>query len=332
MTKQRVLSGIQPSGTLTLGNYIGAMKNYVALQREYDCYYMIVDLHAITVPQSPEALREQTEMVAALFVAVGLDPAQSAIFLQSHVPAHAELGWIMTTLSYMGELERMTQFKDKSAGKDAIGAGLFVYPSLMAADILLYKAKLVPVGDDQKQHLELTRDLAGRFNQRFGETLVMPEPFIPQVGARIMSLDDASRKMSKSNPNPGSYISLLDKPDEVRKKISRAKTDMGKEIVYDPVNKPEISNLMSIMSQCSGQSLQQIQAAYEGQGYGAFKKDVAEAVIAVLEPIQRKYADIRQSGEIHRILKDCREKAEAVASQTLSEIKAAMGFLPVRDA
>ena len=328
--KPRVLSGIQPSGKLTLGNYIGAMKNYVALQQEYDCYYMIVDLHAITVPQEPTALREQTEMVAALFVAVGLDPAKAAIFLQSHVPAHAELGWIMTTMSYMGELERMTQFKDKSAGKEAIGAGLFVYPSLMAADILLYKSALVPVGDDQKQHLELTRDLAGRFNRRFGDALIVPEPFIPKFGARIMSLDDATKKMSKSNPNPGSYIWLLDTPEDIRKKIARAKTDTGKEIVYDPAGKPEISNLMVILAQCTDRPIAEIQAAYEGQGYGAFKKDVAEAVVAALAPIQQRYAEIRESGEIHRILQDGAEQASAVANETLREVKAAMGFLPKR--
>jgi tryptophanyl-tRNA synthetase len=292
---------------------------------------MIVDLHAITVPQDPAALREQSESLAALYVAAGVDPAKAAIFLQSHVPAHAELGWIMTTLSYLGELERMTQFKDKSAGKEAVGAGLFVYPSLMAADILLYRTNLVPVGDDQKQHLELTRDLAGRFNHRFGETLVVPEPFIPKVGARIMSLDDASKKMSKSNPNPGSYIALLDSPDEIRKKISRAKTDLGREVVYNPSEKPEISNLMSIFSQCTGKSLQEIQTDYEGQGYGAFKKDVAEAVVEVLTPIQRKYADIRSSGEIHEILRDGADRATAAAEVTLREVKEAMGFVaPVR--
>lgn len=328
MSKLRVLSGIQPSGKLTLGNYIGAMKNFVALQEEYDCFYMVVDLHAVTVPQEPAALREQSEAVAALFVAAGLDPAQAAIFLQSHVPAHAELGWLMTTLSYMGELERMTQFKDKSEGKEAIGAGLFVYPSLMAADILLYDSNLVPVGDDQKQHLELTRDLAGRFNYRFGDTLVVPEPYIPKVGARIMSLDDGTKKMSKSNPNAGSYIALLDTPDDIRKKISRAKTDLGREIVFDIQNKPEVSNLMSIYSQCSGQTLEQIQAAYEGQGYGAFKKDLAEVVVAALEPLQQKYRDIRSSGAIREILRDGAERASAVAEKTLARVKDAMGFLP----
>ncbi|MFC5702883.1 tryptophan--tRNA ligase [Cohnella faecalis] len=330
MTKQRVLSGIQPSGKLTLGNYIGAMRNFVALQHEHECFFMVVDLHAITVPQEPAALREQSEAVAALFVAAGIDPSQASIFMQSHVTQHAELGWLLTTLSYMGELERMTQFKDKSAGKDAIGAGLFVYPSLMAADILLYDANLVPVGDDQKQHLELTRDLAGRFNHRFGETLTIPEPYIPKVGARIMSLDDASKKMSKSNPNVGSYIALLDSPDDIRKKISRAKTDLGREVEYDPQNKPEISNLMSIFAQCTGQSLEDIRQAYEGQGYGAFKKDLAEAVVAALEPIQSKYADIRSSGAIHDILKDGAVRAREVAEATLSRVKDAMGFLPAR--
>jgi tryptophanyl-tRNA synthetase len=330
MTKQRVLSGIQPSGKLTLGNYIGAMKNFVALQHEHDCFFMVVDLHAITVPQEPAALREQSEAVAALFIAAGLDPTQASIFMQSHVRAHAELGWLLTTMSYMGELERMTQFKDKSEGKDAIGAGLFVYPSLMAADILLYDANLVPVGDDQKQHLELTRDLAGRFNHRFGETLVIPEPFIPKVGARIMSLDDASKKMSKSNPNVGSFISLLDTPVDIRKKISRAKTDLGREVIFDVQSKPEISNLMTIYAQCSGQTLEQIQQAYEGRGYGDFKKELAEVVVQALEPLQSKYADIRASGEIHQILRDGAERAAAVAEITLRRVKDAMGFLPAK--
>jgi tryptophanyl-tRNA synthetase len=328
MSKSRVLSGIQPSGKLTLGNYIGAIKNFVALQHEHDCYFMVVDLHAITVPQDPAALREQSESVAALYVAVGLDPAQVSIFMQSHVPAHAELGWLLTTMTYIGELERMTQFKDKSEGKDAVGAGLFVYPSLMAADILLYDTNLVPVGDDQKQHLELTRDLAGRFNHRYGDTLVIPEPFIPKVGARIMSLDDGTKKMSKSSPNSGSFIALLDSPDEIRKKISRAKTDLGREIIFDVQNKPEVSNLMTIYAQCSGQTIEQVQTAYEGQGYGAFKKDLAEVVVQALEPHQSKYADIRSSGEIRQILRDGAERANVVAEATLSRVKEAMGFLP----
>jgi tryptophanyl-tRNA synthetase len=323
----KVLSGIQPSGQLTLGNYIGAMRNFVELQHSQECFFMVVDLHAVTVPQEPEALREQSEAVAALFIAAGIDLAKAAVFLQSHVPAHAELGWLMTTLVYMGELERMTQFKDKSAGKEAVGAGLFTYPALMAADILLYKADLVPVGDDQKQHLEMTRDLAQRFNRRFGECLTVPEPYIPKVGARIMSLDDASKKMSKSNPNPGSYIALLDPPEVIRKKISRAVTDSGREVKYDPQNKPEISNLLSIYSHCANMGIPDIEAKYEGQGYGPFKKDLAEQVVSVLEPIQTRYRQIRESGEIYEVLAEGAEKAKEVANRTLSEVKKRMGFL-----
>jgi len=323
----RVLSGIQPSGQLTLGNYIGAMQNFVKLQDSHDCYFMVVDLHAITVPQEPAALREQTEAVAALFIAAGIDSSKAAIFAQSHVRAHAELGWLMTTVAYMGELERMTQFKDKSAGKDSVGAGLFVYPTLMAADILLYQADLVPVGDDQKQHLELTRDLAARFNGRFGETFKVPDPYIPKVGARIMSLDDASKKMSKSNPNPGSYIALLDEPDVIRKKLSRAVTDSGREVKYDPAAKPEISNLMSIYAHCAGVTIEEIEARYEGQGYGGFKKDLADHVVATIEPLQSRYRDIRSSGELHRILKDGADKASVVADETVRAAKEKMGFL-----
>ncbi len=324
---KKVLSGIQPSGKLTLGNYIGAMKNFVKLQNDYACNFMVVDLHAITVPQEPAALREQSEAVAALFIAAGIDPDKANVYMQSHVPPHAELGWILTTLTSMGELERMTQFKDKAAGKDSVGVSLFVYPSLMAADILVYNADLVPVGEDQKQHLELTRDLAGRFNHRFGEYFTIPEPYIPEVGARIMSLDDASKKMSKSNPNPGSYIALLDTPDEIRKKISRATTDSGREVRFDPAEKPEISNLMSIYAECSGMSIAEIQNKYEGQMYGGFKKDLAEAVVSVIEPLQKRYYEIRESGELHDILQRGAEKATETASRTLSDVKERMGFL-----
>lgn len=324
---KKVLSGIQPSGQLTLGNYIGAMRNFVKLQHTHRCFFMVVDMHAVTVPQEPAALREQSEAVAALFIAAGIDPAKSSVFMQSHVSAHAELGWLMTTLSYMGELERMTQFKDKSAGKESVGTGLFTYPALMAADILLYKADQVPVGDDQKQHLELTRDLAHRFNTRFGELFTIPEPYIPEVGARIMSLDDASKKMSKSNPNPGSYIALLDPPDVIRKKLSRAVTDSGREVKYDPKNKPEISNLISIYTHCADISVAEIEAKYEGQGYGAFKKDVAEAVVATLEPLQQRYRDIRGSGEIGAILRKGAAEAAEAAAPTLREAKRLMGFL-----
>ncbi|AIQ70889.1 tryptophan--tRNA ligase [Paenibacillus graminis] len=327
---KKVLSGIQPSGSLTLGNYIGAIKNFVKLQEEHECYFMVVDLHAITVSQDPAALRENSESVAALYLAAGINPQISNVYMQSHVQQHAELGWIMTTLTAMGELERMTQFKDKSSGKDSVGAGLFVYPSLMAADILIYNADLVPVGEDQKQHLELTRDLAGRFNHRFGEFFTVPEPYIPEVGARIMSLDDGTKKMSKSNPNPGSYIALLDPPDVIRKKIARATTDSGREVIFDPANKPEISNLMSIYAECSGMTLQQIADRYEGQMYGGFKKDLGEVLVATLEPLQQKYREIRSSGALSDILAEGAERARGVAAKTLAGVKEKMGFLPLR--
>ncbi|CAG7649593.1 Tryptophan--tRNA ligase [Paenibacillus allorhizosphaerae] len=318
---------MQPSGQPTLGNYIGALKNYVKLQHTHDCYFMVVDMHAVTVPQDPAALKEQTESVTALYLAAGLDPNVATVFLQSTVHAHAELGWLMTTLTYMGELERMTQFKDKSAGKDSVGAGLFTYPSLMVADILLYNADLVPVGDDQKQHLELTRDLAQRFNTRFGETFTIPEPYIPKVGARIMSLDDASKKMSKSSPNAGSYIAMLDAPDVIRKKISRAVTDSGREVKFDPQQKPEVSNLISIYAECSDKTIADIEAQYEGQGYGPFKKDLAEAVVATLEPIQIRYNEIRKSGELYEVLKQGKERAAAQAEVMLKQVKEKMGFI-----
>lgn len=323
-----VFSGIQPSGKLTLGNYIGAIKNFVKLQDDYNCNFVVVDLHAITVPQDPAALREASESVATLYIAAGIDPAKSNVYMQSHVPQHAELGWMLTTLTSMGELERMTQFKDKAAGKASIGTGLFVYPSLMAADILLYNADLVPVGEDQKQHLELARDIAARFNNRFGEFFTIPEPYIPEVGARIMSLDDASKKMSKSNPVEGSYIALLDPPDVIRKKISRATTDSGSEVKYDPAAKPEISNLMGIYSELSGLSLTEVQQRYEGKMYGSFKKELAEVVVSVLEPLQQRYKDIRESGEIRKILKEGAERASETAARNLKEIQYLMGFLP----
>ncbi|MNN21185.1 Tryptophan--tRNA ligase [compost metagenome] len=280
------------------------------------------------MPQDPAALREQSEAVASIYIAAGIDPNKANVYMQSHVRQHAQLGWLLTTLTSMGELERMTQFKDKSAGKESVGAGLFVYPTLMAADILLYNSDLVPVGEDQKQHLELTRDLAGRFNSRYGEYFTLPEPYIPEVGARIMSLDDASKKMSKSNPNPGSAIALLDTPDEIRKKISRATTDSGREVKYDPANKPEVSNLITIYSQCAGLSIAEVEQRYEGQMYGPFKKDLAEVVVGLIEPIQQRYRDIRESGEIRSILRQGAERASEVAEKTLQDVQKLMGFLP----
>ncbi|SDT18346.1 tryptophanyl-tRNA synthetase [Paenibacillaceae bacterium GAS479] len=324
---KKVLSGIQPSGQLTLGNYIGAIKNFVQLQETHECYFMVVDLHAITVPQEPASLREQSQAIAALYLAAGIDPQRSAVYMQSHVRAHAELGWLLTTMTSIGELERMTQFKDKSAGKESVGAGLFLYPSLMAADILVYNADLVPVGDDQKQHLELTRDLAGRFNSRYGDFFTIPQPYIPEVGARIMSLDDVSKKMSKSNPNPGSFIALLDSPDVIRKKISRATTDSGREIRFDQTNKPEVSNLMGIYAQMSGLSLADVEAKFEGQGYGPFKKELAERVVDVLEPLQRRYHEIRSSGMLEDVLREGAAKAAGVADRTVEGVKEKMGFL-----
>ncbi|MEK5166599.1 tryptophan--tRNA ligase [Paenibacillus sp. FSL R5-0527] len=324
---KKVLSGIQPSGKLTLGNYIGAIKNFVTLQHDYACNFMVVDLHAITVPQEPAALTEQSEAVAALYIAAGIDPNKANVYLQSHVMQHAQLGWLLTTLTSMGELERMTQFKDKSAGKESVGAGLFVYPALMAADILVYNADLVPVGEDQKQHLELTRDLAGRFNHRYGDYFTIPEPYIPEVGARIMSLDDASKKMSKSNPNPGSYIALLDEPDVIRKKISRATTDSGREVKFDPENKPEVSNLITIYSQCAGLTIEEVEKRYEGQMYGPFKKDLAEAVVSVIEPLQQRYREIRESGELRQILRQGAERASEMAEKTLQDVQRLMGFV-----
>lgn len=321
-----VFSGVQPSGTLTLGNYLGAMKHFVELQEEYQCFYCIVDLHAITVPQDRLELRKNIRSLAALYIAAGIDPEKSALFIQSEVPAHAQLGWIMQCISYIGELERMTQFKDKSKGKEAVSAALLTYPPLMAADILLYNADIVPVGEDQKQHLELTRDLAERFNKRYGEVFTIPEPLIPKVGARIMSLNDPTTKMSKSNPNPKSYISMLDDENTIRKKIKSAVTDSDNSVHYDPENKPAISNLMTIYSACTGKSFAEITDMYAGRGYGEFKADLAEAVIETLKPIQNRYHELVNSEELDDILDKGREKANAVASKTLKKAENAMGL------
>lgn len=325
--KHRVFSGIQPSGTLTLGNYLGAMKNFVALQDEADCIFCIVDLHAITVPQEPAALRQNSLNLAALYLASGIDPAKSTLFIQSHVPAHAELGWMLQCVAYYGELGRMTQFKDKSSKKEVVTAGLFTYPALMAADILLYQTTLVPVGEDQKQHLELTRDIAERFNSKYGDTFTIPEPFIPKVGGRIMSLEDPGKKMSKSDESAGAFISMLDEPSVIRKKISRAVTDSGREVRYNPEEKAAISNLMTIYSLCSGKSIPDIEAQYEGQGYGPFKKDLAEVVVATLEPIQTRYRELLSSGELEHILAEGAKRAAAQCSETLHNVKNRFGFI-----
>ena len=326
--KSRVFSGIQPSGVITLGNYLGALNHFVALQDTHESFYCVVNLHALTLPknQDPTVLRARTLDLAALYLACGLDPKRATLFIQGDVPAHAELGWIMQCVVHMGELSRMTQYKEKSDGKDAVLAGLFTYPALMAADILLYDTALVPVGDDQKQHIELTRDLAMRFNHRFGDTFVIPDILLMKEGARIMSLDDPTKKMSKSNPLPGSRIEMLDTPDEIRKKISRAVTDSGREVRYDPSEKAAVSNLLAIFSLITNTPIAQLVDQYEGQGYGPFKKDLAEAIVTHLEPIQKRFSHFRSSGEINAILAEGAARADAVATKTLARVKDALGL------
>ncbi|MCA0757081.1 tryptophan--tRNA ligase [Paenibacillus sp. N4] len=324
---KRVLSGIKPSGELNIGGYGGALSQFVRMQEEYECFLFIPDLHAVTVPQDPKELLRRSMDIAAYYIAAGVDPDKAVIFFQSHVPAHAELGWMMETQSHFGELGRMTQFKEKSEGRDSVSAALFTYPSLMAADILLYQATHVPVGDDQKQHLELTRDLAVRFNSRFGETFTVPEPIIQGIGSRIMGLDDPSKKMSKSNPNRNSYILLQDSPDDIRKKLARAVTDSEMTVRYDWDRKPEVSNLIEIYAVFSGESIEAIERRYERQGYGVFKKELAEAVVGKLVPIQERYKEIVDSEELVRILKNGARKAAEAAEQTLVRAKRAMGFV-----
>jgi tryptophanyl-tRNA synthetase len=329
MQMQTIFSGVQPTGTLTLGNYLGAIRNFVELQTRADCYFCVVDQHAITVPRDPIQLREQTLDMARLFIACGLDPNVSTLFIQSHVSAHSELAWILECSTYVGELRRMTQFKDKSQQQQTASAGLMTYPVLMAADILLYDATHVPVGDDQKQHLELCRDLAVRFNHRFGDTFVVPASYIPAraQGGRIMGLKDATKKMAKSDEDADSYILLTDPPDLIRKKVMRAVTDSGHEVRYDEINKPGISNLMVIFSLCSGLTLEQIDDQYHSNGYGVFKKEVAEAVVAKLEPIQRRYQELREPGVVEQALRQGAERARTVATRKLIEVKEKVGFV-----
>jgi len=329
MFMKRVLSGIQPSGTLTIGNYLGAIRNFVKLQDEADCLFCVVDMHAITVPQDPEALRHNTRAVAALYLASGIDPEKATVFVQSHVPQHAELGWILQCFTYHGELERMTQFKDKSSRHEVVTAGLFTYPVLMAADILLYNAHLVPVGEDQKQHLELTRDVAGRFNRRFGDTFVVPEPYIPEIGGRIMSLENPEKKMSKSDESANAYISMLDDPDTIRRKIGRAVTDSEREVRFDPERKPAVSNLMTIYALCADMSLEDVERRFEGQGYGPFKKELAEVVIERLAPIQARYQELMASSELDDVLRKGAERAREIAAATLQEVQRKVGFLQI---
>ncbi len=327
--KEVIFSGIQPSGVLTIGNYIGALRHFSELQDAYDCIYCIVDEHAITVRQNPADLRRRCLELAAIYLASGLDPDKCLIYCQSHVSAHAELAWILNCFTYMGELNRMTQFKDKSAKHaDNINAGLFTYPVLMAADILLYQTNKVPVGSDQKQHLEITRDIAQRFNALYGDVFTVPEPLITSVGARIMSLQDPSRKMSKSDPEE-SFISLLDKPDDVRRKIKRAITDSDGEIRFDPENKPGVSNLISIISSLSGQSTDAVCADLEGHGYGDLKARATDCVLAALAPLQAEYSRIIADRQyLLDLLLGNAEKAAALANRTLRKVQKKIGFAP----
>ncbi len=325
--KQRIFSGIQPTGNLTLGNYIGALRNFSALQNEYDCLYSIVDMHAITVRQNPAELRKACLRTMAIFLASGLDPEKNIIYFQSQVPQHAELGWILNCFTYMGELSRMTQFKDKSAKHaDNINAGLFTYPVLMAADILLYMTNLVPIGADQKQHLELARDIAQRFNALYGDVFPVPEGYFPKVGARIMSLQDPTRKMSKSDPEE-CYIAILDKPDVIRKKLRRAVTDSDTRVVFDPENKPGVANLMSIMTALSGKTMDEVSAEYDGKGYGVFKDAVADCVISVLEPIQNEYDRISaDKAYLEQVMVSGRERAARIAYKTMLKVRKKVGL------
>ncbi len=325
-----VLSGIQPSGRLTLGNYLGAIKNWLPLSKDYDCHYMLVDLHAITVRQDPAVLRERCYEFLALYIACGLDPKDNVLFVQSHVPAHSQLGWILNCYTQFGELGRMTQFKDKSAKHaDNINAGLFGYPVLMAADILLYDAAQVPVGDDQKQHLELTRDIANRFNNIYGGVFTVPEPMIPPVGARIMGLQDPTGKMSKSDDAETNALYLLDSPDVITRKIKRAVTDMDGVVRYDIAAKPGVSNLLSILAATTGKTVAALETEFDGKQYGAFKGAVAEAVIDCLKPVQAKYAELREDRDgLRAVLRDGAERASVRANKTLARVHEALGLIP----
>ena len=328
--KKVIFSGIQPSGNLTIGNYIGAMKNFVQLQEEYDCYYCVVDLHAITVRQDPADLRRRSLELAALYVAVGLDPEKVTLFIQSHVPAHSELAWILNCYTYMGELSRMTQFKDKSRkNEENINVGLFDYPALMAADILLYQADLVPIGDDQRQHLEITRDIAIRFNNLHSPTFTVPEAYYGKLGARIKSLQDPTAKMSKSDDDENASIAILDKPDAILRKMKRAVTDSQSEVRYDVENKPGVSNLMTIYAAMTGEDLPAVERHFEGRGYGVFKEEVAAAVIEGMRPVRDRFDKlIADKPYLEKMLSDSADRAERVARRTLSKVQRKVGFVP----
>ena len=329
MSKKIILSGIQSTGKLTLGNYLGAINNWVQMQEEYDCYYMIANLHSLTIRNDPETLRNNTLKVLAMYVAAGLDPEKNTIFIQSQVKEHAELGWILDCYTYMGELSRMTQFKDKAAKHaDNINAGLFTYPALMAADILLYQANLVPVGQDQQQHLEITRDIAERFNKLYGKTFTIPEGYYGKASAKIMGLQDPTAKMSKSATNPNDVILLEDEPDVIIKKFKKAVTDSENKVRFDPENKPGVSNLMQIYSSITGLKMEVIEKEFENSGYGDFKTKVAETAVAKLEPIQKKYKELLENKEyLEKIYTEGANRARKLASKTLDEVKERIGIL-----
>lgn len=327
--KQVVYSGIQPSGMLTLGNYVGAVRNWEKMQEDFDCIYCVVNMHAITVRQEAAVLRRRTLETYALLMACGIDPQRSILYVQSHVPEHAQLTWVLNCYTYMGELSRMTQFKDKSEKHpDNINAGLFDYPALMAADILLYQSDLVPVGADQKQHLELTRDIAERFNNLYGDVFTVPEGYIPPVGARIMSLQEPERKMSKSDENENGYIALLDPPEVITRKIKRAITDSDTEnAIRVAPEKPGVSNLIGIYAVLTGKTPEQVEQEFVGKGYGAFKPAVAEAVVETLRPIQTDYQTyLSDKAQLEALMKQGAEKAGAIARRTLRKVYKKIGF------
>lgn len=328
--KKRIFSGVQPSGNLTIGNYLGAIKNWIPLQDEYECLYCVVDMHTLTVRQKPAELRQRSLNLLALYMACGLDPNKCTLFIQSHVSAHAELAWILNCYTYMGELNRMTQFKDKAQKhSDNINAGLFTYPVLMAADILLYQTDLVPVGQDQKQHLEITRDIAERFNGIYGDTFTVPDAYIPKIGTKIMSLQEPEKKMSKSDENENAYVYILDTEDTIMRKFKRAVTDSEREIRYDEANKPGISNLISIYSATTNKSISEIEKEFEGRSYGDLKEVVGQSVVQTLTPIQQKYNEFSSNKDyLNSILKENSEKASYLARKTLSKVYRKVGFVP----
>lgn len=326
MTRKVVFSGIQPSGNLHIGNYFGAIKHWVEGQRQGLNIFCIVDLHAITVHQDPKVLKENTLELAALLLASEIEPTKSILFVQSHNPDHSNLGWVLNCFLSMGQLSRMTQYKEKSEGKEFVSVGLFDYPALMAADIFLYDTTHVPVGEDQKQHVELARDIAERFNARFGETFVVPEAVIPKLGARIMSLTEPTKKMSKSDVNPESRVHLLDEPEEIKKKILSAVTDSNSDVKYDWDKKPGISNLIEIYTQATGKTIKETEGKFEGKGYAEFKEAVAESIINILLPIQKRYKDLRESRKLNDVLSEGAHKAREISHKKLIEVYKKIGF------